>query len=1159
MSGPHPSASVAAAADSAASSPQQEPPPPDAADPADEDIFPGSVEEAGALLGATITRCGREHTPLSAPPKGMHSSFATVFPAAPSAELLNRLYALRAILRTYQRNDNGNNGAGDGEACPPPPQPLVSAPSLLAVLIKLLGVSTSIANRVAAGHRDDSSQRCSVDTAPMLSTPLRKLWVDCVVLCHSLGASAAASSSRGGGAGSGAGVKMDTTQFLRQMADIAGSHPRSARAAGGVRIAALDVIAKLLQEPNLSSQLAPWSLELLQLCLKSLRSAGNGEPTYRVSAMRTACAAAVACRESYLSTRRSLSSIELGKNDKSLLLLQSAMDDKSILESVRVLKQAATDKFPEVRRSAAQFASLMAPLLVHPRSSPDQPNPLGSLDEVLALALKNIDDESPFVADGWAEAAARCICTAVEYHEKAKQAGGRRDADDVGGSSGGPGSGGGAGGGAGGHGGGGHHDLTRFGSRKTLTQSLTTLPSSVTSVVDLFVKAGGELSASRAGGTYSTGGRAVRVGLSLILTKLLSIQSVLGAIGEDAGISMKEAIARVLFMLGSDMEKQLAVPVSSDSNTSPGTNLFGSGRYRSRADPSLARLATSRVIRKGLSEVATEPVQLSILHDIVNMLQSERKSGDAGSSSPQKSKSSPSIFNMNQLQVLLIELSHLLSALGEAAAAAVEELVPCLESFLAHWDHGVRYEAAVACAALSACFPTDGRKLLQSSLNEIQVRHVELVTLASTEQDRAGGGQGLRMFRREKKEQVPFDPSLPHQYAIHGRALMVSILIKDMPRLPGGIQSALLKTALSVAEILVSFQFNEALKAANPGAVCLCVRSGFTIISGVLSTGPNAAVSSDIALVFRAWQKACNSAKSGSKNFAPRHELFCVDAVLTSIVVFLKYCSELLLSIPEALSQVTMLLEETLQLFMPAGQFPKIATTAQVAARLEGATASLLEAFAWLPSGSFPMAADEVFTLSACHIRAAVENEVTCSILDSLVKKEDSLLDAKSATRAKREGQVGGARDLEETLLLLTSEAVLHSERESVVHLLPWDDPIGLDDDSRTLFGSTILGAFVKDSKKGRPPTPLHEVGAWRRPFDPSCSGKVRLIDAAIQAFAATFGLKSGKEQQQAMDMLESLVPPLLAQLARTLGVNAALIEQDRRSKVRYHEEDQPS
>ena len=78
-------------------------------------------------------------------------------------------------------------------------------------------------------------------------------------------------------------------------------HPRSAKAAGGVRIAALQVVAGLLEFGDaaddsalnkymvnnnssnnniqinftLASMLAPWSLDVLQVCLKALRSAGK--------------------------------------------------------------------------------------------------------------------------------------------------------------------------------------------------------------------------------------------------------------------------------------------------------------------------------------------------------------------------------------------------------------------------------------------------------------------------------------------------------------------------------------------------------------------------------------------------------------------------------------------------------------------------------------------------------------------------------------------------------------------------------------------------------------------------------------------------------------------------------------------------------------------
>ena len=75
-------------------------------------------------------------------------------------------------------------------------------------------------------------------------------------------------------------------------------------------------------------------------------------------------------------------------------------------------------------------------------------------------------------------------------------------------------------------------------------------------------------------------------------------------------------------------------------------------------------------------------------------------------------------------------------------------------------------------------------------------------------------------------------------------------------------------------------------------------------------------------------------------------------------------------------------------------------------------------------------------------------------------------------------------------------------------------------------------------------------VGTWRKPLDVSCSATVRLIDASIQAFSATFGLKGGMEQQEAMEMLESLVPPFLTQLATSIGMTTALTEQASRVKV---------
>jgi hypothetical protein len=1073
------------------------------------DEVPQSAEEAGALLGAAITRYGTGSHTIITPPKGTHSSFATMSPV-PSSELLARLHSLRALLRSA-----------------PQITPLVSAPSLLALLMKLLGISSSLAAAPV-----DLTKR--IDTPPMLSTPLRKLWVDCVVLCHRLGE------------GLSGNARINIYGFVRNMITIAGTNPRSAVSAGGTRVAALEVIAGIFEEPKLSPQLSSWALDVIQLAQRALKSSGNGEPTYRIVSVRAACSVAIACRQASLKMRP--------VEGTARFVLKGAMEDKAILEIVRLLRQGTMDKFPEVRSATAALAALLAPMLIHtsvPGRSQNSGDPLSaspttSLEDVMTIAFKNLDDESPDVAAGWAEAMSRCMSTAVEYCKRVNaEHTSRRDVEADG-----------SGAVAAPEGEGVSNRITSSRKGVVLTSVASTLPNAVKYLVGVFVKAGGELVAPRAGGPFSTGGRAVRLGLCRTLVQLLRLQSIAHSIGEGDGISVKESIHIILAMVGSDMEAQLNIPdksapfaenldatsvvqhhdTSRDASMIP-NQLFGQApKKKSHADAGIARLAANRVLREGISELAPETTQLSILHELIKL---------CGNSQAK--------LNGNQLQVVLVEISHLLVTLGEATASSIDDIVPALQNCLRNHNHGVRHEAAVACAALTAAFPSEGRRLLQLSINDIQLEQAELMALASTSKNvqqapDSNTNRFMRGFRRSpttKEQKV--DESLKHQYAIHGLALFISMIVQDLPGLPGGLPTELFGNVLSVAKILVSCLFNEIMTGGNPSATCTCVRAGFGVICGVLTTGPKP-VAQHIALIFGMWQKASKPSERG-KGFTSDHDLICIDAMLCSIVAFLKYCSELLLSIPDALSRTSLILEELLPLFFPNGRLGSTPANPSAASRSQSAKASIMEAFAWLPPGSYPMIADSVFSFAAYHIQAAIEGDVTCSILRSLVNREDMVLDALSFSRATGVGQVGGARYLEQDIIALTSEVAHHGERESVLYFLGSEPKHASDEKEVEFRSSQILGMFAYDGEKQKPPTPLHEVGTWHTPVNPSCSSKVRLVDAAIQAFSATFGLKNGKEQQTAMEMLETLAPPMYYQVARTMGVTATLAEQDRRSK----------
>jgi hypothetical protein len=790
----------------------------------------------------------------------------------------------------------------------------------------------------------------------------------------------------------------------------------------------------------------------------------------------------------------------------------------------------------------------------------------------MTIAFKNLDDESPEVAAGWAEALARCMCTSIEFGkqlsaEKTSQRDVEGGAD--GSSSGAP-------------------DKDAPGRRKGVVSAsvCSTLPKALKYLVGMFVKIGGELVAPRAGGQFSTGGRAVRIGFARTLVHLLRLQSSLQTIGEGKSISNKEAIQTILLMVGNDMEVQLnaakdrSVPFAASldatsvvtastvldsggvGNTvfgqaagnplfgqaagnplfgqSAGNPLFGQGPKVSHADAGMARLAASRVLREGISDLSTETTQISILHELIHLCDKKRDS-----------------LKGNQLQVVLIEISHLFATLGEAAASSVDDLISALANCLRHPDHGVRHEAAVACAAMTSVFPAQGRQLVQDSLDCIQLEHAELMALASTKKvedtpdtsSSAATGRFAR-FRRlaAPVKQVKVDESLQHQYALHGMALMVSMIIRDLPHLPGGLPIELFDTVVSVAEVLVSTLFNEVMTTANPSGACTCVRAGFGMICGTVTTGPNA-ITKHIALLFGLWQKVSKQEKR-NKRFTAAHELICIEAMLQSVVAFLKHSSELLLSVPDALSRTSLLLEQLLPLFFSDGKLGTTPENPAAASRLNSAKACILESFAWLPPGSYPMAADSVFSFAASHIQTAIENNVTCSILRSLVSKEDGILDAQTFCRATRPGQTGGAQDLENDTIALSSEVAHHGDRESAFYFFGSKQK-KLGSKNSEFLGSQVLGMIASDEGEEKPPTPLHEVGTWRRPASPSCSAKVRLVDASIQAFAATFSLKSSKEQQSALQMLESLVPPIYYQMSREMGVSPALAEQERRVKVR--------
>jgi hypothetical protein len=175
------------------------------------------------------------------------------------------------------------------------------------------------------------------------------------------------------------------------------------------------------------------------------------------------------------------------------------------------------------------------------------------------------------------------------------------------------------------------------------------------------------------------------------------------------------------------------------------------------------------------------------------------------------------ILNRHQLQVTLVEISHLITALGEASAASLEEITPVLKDCLAHRDHGVRLEAATVYAAVAQAFPTEGRKFVIESLSGFAANIDAIRTLSSRVAAEAPTTPKGGRFRRGAQVQEDDSPGswlseelMQHQFHMHGNALAVSMLMHEFPHVVGGIARVIVDKTFDVCEKLIQCQSDEA-------------------------------------------------------------------------------------------------------------------------------------------------------------------------------------------------------------------------------------------------------------------------------------------------------------------------------------------------------------
>lgn len=733
---------------------------------------PTSIEEAATLLGASITRINNELIYRTTPaPPTLHSSFSTVKPV-PCSELYVRLQALKYLLEekvvvTDEQTEvshvdcvvgiipllhkllllsntlsNKEIYLHSSHETLPDVHPLVN------IVNNAVGGTTSSAhsNHTQANKSPKTNTTTNIKippvkiTPPLASVPIRNAWIETLTLVHKL------SPPR----------KLPSTNPLTLLSmyfEYAASHPKSSKSKGGVRVACLGLLGSIASDKTLAPKYTRAIFaDLVTLGNNGLKSSGAGDVVHRIASIHCVKHALMGWRDSSLTVRRKT---ENGRDNR--FISSNRLEERVLMDCVKLIRKASEDKYAEVRQAGAEFAAILSTLLIpdkgmssHSSSYRKEANFLSYLDEVMAICLRNLDDESVGVSVAWSESLARCMCTAIEYHSLQNASGTGNSGEPSGN----------VGNGvnytntsnsasANVHGTQGKNDFAAkfkafHDARKAVssiaTSSCYTLESALVFIVQHFVKVGGD-SAARMGGSYSMGGRHVRVGLGLVLVYLCRIQLQSGCIGissETDSVNPSDVLKILMEMVGQGIGGEsatvgatsLAVMQSDlddgifDVTLSPRRknlladkastvggllkNISGEPRHKHTFDVNMARATANRVLRRGLTENMPESMQLIILRDLVTICKAH------------ESIESMHSYNRHQIQVALVEISNLVHCLGEACASYLGELLPALLSCINDSEHGVRHEAAVAFQTVVVNFPSAGRKYIMTAIGEIQ-------------------------------------------------------------------------------------------------------------------------------------------------------------------------------------------------------------------------------------------------------------------------------------------------------------------------------------------------------------------------------------------------------------------------------------------------------
>ncbi len=573
-------------------------------------------------------------------------------------------------------------------------------------------------------------------------------------------------------------------------------------------------------------------------------------------------------------------------------------------------------------------------------------------------------------------------------------------------------------------------------------------------------------------------------------------------------------------------------------------------------DATLVRTVVHWIMRDGVTTHSTETVQLILIREVVNVLEQYNKNTseelDLGSKA----------LNAHQLQVCMVMLSNLVTALNSATGSLKDILLPALMPFVSHVDYGVRFETAVAVSALGKAHPHITVPLVFLFLSNVDRIISTLHGVSASSHKRGNSNESVGssfgsldmddsgvldcVFGMKGDLEENRDTNKSRLYTLHGHGVVISVLLQVSLEGPGEILTPLKEDVLERGLILIETQFQE--KNIKDGCgllsvslISTCVRVGWTIIAALFHQG-ELCEEKYFTKLYPLWERSVLVAKEGQNwggltSVSVTQELGFLDASMRALLCFTKCCLGVLYSVPGALSRIVDLLDGAIGAIQGRLKYPAKPQGIVYRTILK---ASLMECFSWLPPGSFSSSCDRLFTWGFSHVSLYNGNGIASSLLSVFLNPQDDVLDLAGPNDEIPLASVPPATDFEGCDASVGMHAIVtgiligHQEREAVLCSGSMWLPNQFGHISSEVSGKREAPFLsfapylnnVQDCGNDPAATPLHGAH-WRRPAAPIASINIRLIDAAITILGATFGYVGELAQMEAIDHIIEMLPEL--------------------------------